>query len=183
MKKLFKRYASFISPGDICLGVIRDEQLNYGGCLYKIPLKPGKYIFTSFGNDSLLLMECTSESSQLLSEVSRGICLSGDPFHIQGYILQPSRIHPQNHTGKKGITRSSLSRRELQALPESRQTRKGDKGCNSSHASKPTTFRYKPEDCNDSHRNNKRNVFQKLVRSWTQLIKKTKKHTGGKNYE
>ncbi|MDR2730509.1 MAG: hypothetical protein LBB81_06380 [Treponema sp.] len=97
-----KKLPPLIQPGDICLGVVRDGQLNIGGgFLYKAPLKPGKYIVTSFGNDSLLLMQCTSESCQLLSEVSRGICLSDAPFHIQAHILRPSRIPSQNRNAKK----------------------------------------------------------------------------------
>jgi hypothetical protein len=154
-----------------------------GGFLYEAPLKPGKYIITSFVNDSLLLVECASESSQLLSEVSRGICLSEGPFHIQGCILLPSRIHPQNRNGKKDAVRPNSPRRGLQAPPESRRTRKAGKGCNSPRASSLTNARYKPEDCTGSRRNNTQNVFQKLVRSWTKHITKKQKNTGGKNYE
>jgi hypothetical protein len=176
MKTKFPKHPS---SGEICLCAVNDGALLLGGVKYEAPLKPGKYIVISFGSDSLLLTECTSESFQLLSEVSRGICLSGGPFHIQAHILRPSRIHPRNRTGKKDTARSSSLRRESQALPESLRPRKGGKGCNLSPASKPTTFRCTPGGCTDRRRNNTQSVFQKLACSWAKNIIKTKKHTQG----
>jgi len=168
-------------PEDICIGVVSDGKLNIGsGHLYEAPLKPGKYIVISFGNDSLLLTECTSESSQLLSEASRGTCLSGGPFHIQAHILRLSRIHAQNRNGKRNAEPSRHPQEHAQAHPGSQPRRKADKGCNSFPASSLTTSRYTPSACSGPRRNNTHSVFQKLVRAWSQNITKTKKHTGGK---
>jgi len=167
-----KQSNAFLPPGDIGICVIKDGVLRLGDFEYEAPLKTGKYIITSFGSDSLLLMECTAESSQLLSEASRGICLSGVPFHIQAHILQPSRIHQRNRTGKKDTALTSSSRRESQAHRESPPRRNGGKGCSSSPASKPTTCRNKPSACTGSRRNNKHSVLQGLVRSWTKNITK-----------
>ena len=83
-----KQSTAFLPPGDICIGVVRDGKLNIGGGFeYEAPLKDGKYIITPFVNGSLLFVRSGGESAQLLSEVSRGICLSGGPFHIRGYIV------------------------------------------------------------------------------------------------
>jgi len=165
--------------GDIGICVIQNEVFQWGGYEYKAPLKPGKYILTSFGDDSLLLMRCTSESSQLLSEVSRGICLSESPFHIQAHILQLSRIPLQNHNGRKTPKLSNTHRGQLQALPEFRRNRKGGKDCNSPRASNSTSYQYKSADCNGNRRNNKHIVFQKFG-SCVKTNTKSKKITGRK---
>jgi hypothetical protein len=165
-------------PGEICLCVINDGVLQLGKLEYEAPLKPGKYIATSFGSDSLLLTECTSESSQLLSEVSRGICLSGGPFHIQAHILRLSRIHKQNRNGKKAPKLPSLPPEQQQAHRGSPPLRNGGKGCSLSPASSLTTGRNKPSACTGNRSNNTHNVFRKLAHSWVQSITKPGQNTG-----
>ena len=160
-------------PGEINIGVVVDGRLHMGGgFVYETPLKPGKYIVTSFGCDSLLLTECTSESSQLLSEASRGICLSGGPFHIQAHILRPSRTRPRNHTEKRSSTPPNMSRMESRVLPESRQPHRQGKGCSSFPSSRPTTSRCKPSARTGRRNSNTHNVFLKFAHAWIQDITK-----------
>lgn len=169
----------WLLPGEISLCVISDGILQLENLDYEVPLKPGKYIVTSFGNDSLLLMECTSESSQLLSEVSRGICLSEGPFHIQAHILQLSRIPSQSRSEKKNPEPSMHPPEQLQERPGFPQRHNEGKDYNSSHALNPTTGLNKTLACIGNHSNNTRRVFQKLVHSWIENIIKTTKHKGG----
>ena len=101
--KRIKRRAGFLPahalmPGEICLGVVNDGTLHLGGDDYfKAPCANGKFIVSPFGSESLLLIRLDAESSQLLREASPGIYPFEGPFHIQGCILRPLRIHGQNH--------------------------------------------------------------------------------------
>ena len=167
------------SLGEICLCVINDGVLILDGSAYEAPLKSGKYLATSFGSDSLLLTECTSESSQLLSEFSRGICLFEGPFHIQAHILRPSRIRQQNHTGRKDSALPSMSSKESRVLPESQRLHNGGMGCNLPPLAKPTICLCR-HSAHNGHRNNStHSVFRRFVRSLVQITTKSAKRTGG----
>jgi hypothetical protein len=172
-----------VPPGDIGIGVIKDGKLNIGGgFVYAAPCEPGKYIFTPFGTDCLLLTKCTSESSQLLSPISRGILLSGGPFHTQGYILPLSRIHAQNRSEKKNPELSSSPPEWTQEQREYPPLRKKGRGCSSPPALSRTNCLCKSSVCTGSHNNNKYSLFRKfetLVRSWAKSILKKTQRIGG----
>jgi hypothetical protein len=171
-----------LPPGDICIGIVNDGALHLGGNNYfKAPCGNGKFIVSRFGTGNLLLIQLDAESSQLLSAVSPNISPFGDPFHIQGCILRPSRIRGQNHNGKKNTEPSTHHQAWKQAQLEYRRRRSGDRGCNSCPCSIQTIDRYTPAVCTGSRSNNKQSLFRKagmFVRSLFQFTGKTIQSTG-----
>jgi hypothetical protein len=152
-----------LTPGEVCLGAVHDGILHIGGnTCFKVPCNSGRFIVSSFGTGSLLLIRLDAESAQLLSRVSPGTYPFEDPFHIQGCILQPLRIHGQNHTGRKNTVPSMRHQGERQVQPEYRRRRSGDRGYNSCPCSTLTTGQYTPAACTGSRSNNKQSLLWKV---------------------